>query len=83
MKILPASNKVRHYLQRRSLQDKFNKQLKLLASNTQHPSLHVELLEPRANQVYSFRIDRKYRAIFIYRDDKDAIEIIMVTDHYQ
>ena len=30
----------------------------------------------------SFRIDRKYRAIFIFRD-KNTIEIIDVNNHYQ
>jgi len=32
--------------------------------------------------IYSFRLDRKYRAIFIYVDT-DTIEIIAFTNHYR
>jgi len=39
-----------------------------------------ELREDRL--IYSFRLDRKYRAIFIYLEE-DAIEIITLTNHYK
>lgn len=52
------------------------------SQNPIHPSLNVELLEPRQHSVYSFRIDRKYRALFIYRPDQNGIEVIAIARHY-
>ncbi|KXK09003.1 MAG: hypothetical protein UZ21_OP11001000055 [Microgenomates bacterium OLB22] len=70
------------YLQRHNLVKKFAKQVWLFTHNPKHPSLNTELLEPRHLKIYSFRIDRKYRAIFILVK-VDEIEIIDVNDHYQ
>ncbi len=53
-----------------------------LERNPFHPGLGTELLEPRNMRIWSFRIDRKYRAIFIFRD-RDTVEIIDVNNHYQ
>jgi len=61
---------------------KFEKQKQLFEENPFHPGLNTEILEPRRFKIYSFRIDRKYRAIFIYRDE-NAIEILDVNNHYQ
>ena len=47
-----------------------------------HPGLRTELLEPRKMKIWSFRIDRKYRVLFIFFE-KDVVEIIDVNDHYQ
>lgn len=47
-----------------------------------HSSLNTELLEPKRMKIWSFRIDRKYRAIFIFRK-RGTIEIIDVNDHYK
>jgi Txe/YoeB family toxin of Txe-Axe toxin-antitoxin module len=74
---------VARLLKKYLLQSKFEKQINLLANNPQHPSLHLELLEPRDYGVYSFRIDRKFRALFIFRPDLKAIEILNITIHYQ
>ncbi len=81
MQIKPLSGKVKTYLAQHQLNKKFNKQVKLLRQNARHPSLHTELLVPKAEGIYSFRIDRKYRALFIIVSS--AIEIIAITDHYQ
>ena len=45
-------------------------------------NLKFELLEPKQLRFYSFRIDKKYRAIFIFRNS-DTIEIIDANNHYQ
>ncbi len=82
MKILPIYPEIREYLKKRNLEKKFEKQKKLFGENPFYPGLKTELLEPRRMRIWSFRIDRKYRAIFIYRE-KDTIEIIDVNDHYQ
>lgn len=83
MDILPLSEKVKDKINKHHLQKKFNKQTKLFKLNSKHPSLNVELLEPKEYGVYSFRIDRKYRGLFIFRPDRQAIEILTITVHYQ
>ena len=82
MKILSLSKLIEKKIKKYNLQVKFSKQLKLLSLNPKHPSLNVELLEPKEFGVYSFRIDRKFRGLFIFREDKKALEIINITVHY-
>lgn len=82
MKILPLHPELKEYLQKRHLEKKFEKQANLFKANPFYPSLNTELLEPRSLKIWSFRIDRKYRAIFIFKE-KELIEIIDVNDHYQ
>lgn len=82
MKILSVHSEIEEYLKKRNIKKKFEKQKKLFEKNPFHPSLRTELLEPRKMRIWSFRIDQKYRAIFIFRE-KDTVEIIDVNDHYQ
>lgn len=82
MKIISLHQEIQDYIKRRGLEKKFEKQKILFEQNPFHPSLETELLEPRKMRIWSFRIDRKYRAIFIFRE-KDAIEIIEINNHYQ
>lgn len=81
--ILPISPKVKTKLKKHNLIKKFYKQLRLLKENPRHPSLNSGLLEPKKAGIYSFRIDRKFRILFIFRDDKHEIEILNITTHYQ
>ncbi len=83
IQILPLSGDLTKKLQKHQLDKKFSKQIKLFQQNPEHPGLNLELLEPKKHGIYSFRIDRKYRAIFIYRPDKEAIEILKITLHYK
>ena len=83
MKILKIDLEIERYLKKRGLLRKFEKQLIFLSQNPRYPGLRMELLEPKSQGIYSFRVDRKYRAWFIFRPDKQAIEILAVTDHYQ
>ena len=83
MEVLPISAKVTSKLIKHSLQKKFNKQLGLLKSNPRHPGLKIELLEPKQYGIYSFRVDRKYRALFVFRSDKQVLEILAITVHYK
>lgn len=80
-KMSPLRSDLEDYLKRRNLTKKFDKQASLLRKDVNHPSLHAEILEPRKLRIFSFRIDKKYRAIFIYRDAE--IEIIDINPHYQ
>jgi len=82
VKILPLHPEINDYLKKKNLEKKFEKQIRLFENNPFHPSLRTELLEPRNMRIWSFRIDRKYRAIFIFRE-KDTVEIIDINDHYQ
>jgi Txe/YoeB family toxin of Txe-Axe toxin-antitoxin module len=82
MKILPLHPEIKEYLKKGRLERKFEKQKKLFEKNPFHPGLRTELLEPRKMRIWSFRVDWKYRALFIFRE-KDAIEIIDVNDHYR
>ncbi|MDO8601668.1 MAG: type II toxin-antitoxin system YoeB family toxin [bacterium] len=81
MDISPFHPEIVRYLQKRRLGLKFQKQIRLFRQNPFHPSLNTELLEPRNLRIWSFRIDKKYRAIFIFKA-RDIIEIIDVNNHY-
>ena len=82
MMILPLHPDILDYLAKRKMGKKFEKQKRLFEENPFHPGLGTELLEPRKMRIWSFRIDRKYRAIFIFRE-ASVIEIIDVNNHYQ
>ena len=80
MKIKPLRNDLVRYLRTHGLIKKFTKQVKIFSANPRHPSLHTEILEPKRLKIYSFRIDRKYRAIFVIKNGE--ILIIDINDHY-
>lgn len=82
MNIKPLREDLKRYLIKHDLVKKFNKQITLLLENPSYPSLNTEILEPRDFKIYSFRIDRKYRALFGIRGNNE-IEIIDINDHYQ
>lgn len=82
MRIKPLRADLKRYLISRNLVKKFNKQVKFLEENLKHPSLNVEKLEPKHGDIYSFRIDKKYRAIFAL-DITGEIEVLDINDHYQ
>ena len=82
MKAKPLNPELLKYLRKHNLMYKFNKQLSVFQNNPRHPSLHTEILSPKHLKIYSFRIDRKYRAIFILSSSNLA-EIVDINDHYQ
>ncbi len=82
MKILPLHEELKDYLKRRRLEKKFLKQKGFFEQNPFHPGLHTELLEPHHMRIWSFRVDQRYRAVFIFCA-KDEVEIIDINDHYQ
>lgn len=81
MTVKPLRPDLAAYLKTHNLAKKFNKQIALFTVNPRYPSLHTEKLEPKILNLYSFRIDRKYRAIFMLINP-DQIEIIDINDHY-
>ncbi len=82
MKIKELREDLEKYLSKHNLEKKYQKAKRLFEQDPFYPSLNTELLEPKDRLIYSFRLDRKYRAIFIYLDE-DIIEIIMFTNHYK
>lgn len=82
MRILSLDTELVEYLKKRRIYVKFEKQKNLFETNHFHPSLNTEILEPKHLRFYSFRIDRKFRAIFVYRSE-DVVEILDINNHYQ
>ena len=82
MKIRPLRKDLIDYLIKRELLKRFNKQKKLFEANPFHTSLNTEILEPKNLRIYSFRITRNWRAIFVYTG-QDTIEIIDINNHYK
>lgn len=80
--IFPLTSKLRRKIKKYNLEKKLTKATILLVDNPHHPSLHTELLEPHANHIHSFRLDRKFRAIFIIHPESKIIQIINITVHY-
>ncbi len=72
---------LRSFLNDHNLVQKWEKAKALFEKDIRHPSLHTELLEPRWRGIYSFRIDRKYRALFFITQDK--AEVFSITKHYR
>lgn len=82
MNVLPIHKEILEYLKKHNLEKKFKKQLNLFLTDMSYPSLEVELLEPKHLKLWSFRVDRKYRAIFIFRNSS-TVEVLDVNNHYR
>lgn len=81
MKLKPLRKDLVGYLDSHNLEKKWNKVSKLFENNIRHPSLNTELLEPRSHGIYSFRIDRKFRALFFIAGNE--AEVFQITNHYK
>ena len=73
---------IEKYINNHGISKKWEKAKQLFENDPSHPSLKTELLEPKHRLIYSFRIDRRYRAIFICLP-QDTIEVLAVTKHYR
>ncbi|MBF0557384.1 MAG: hypothetical protein HQL08_01245 [Nitrospirae bacterium] len=80
MKILDLPPHLDEVLDNSSIRKAFEKQKRLFETNWRHPSLHTEILEPRHLRIYSFRITRKWRALFFLKNGD--IEIFDITDYH-
>jgi plasmid maintenance system killer protein len=70
------------YLTTRRLRSRYDKQKLLFEADIRHPGLNVELMEPKHLRIWSFRISKKYRVIFIFRDS-DTAEVVDINNHYR
>jgi len=82
MRIKPIRQDLAKFISRHNLNAKFTKQLTQFIQNPFHPSLQTEILNPKAFKLYSFRLDQKYRVIFI-KISENEIEIVDINNHYQ
>ena len=82
MKVKTPKDKLLKYVIYHNLTKKLAKQIQLFEVNPNHPSLNTEKLAPKELGLYSFRIDRKYRAIFHILSTGE-VEIVDINDHYQ
>ena len=84
-KLQPSREFVRN-LQKLSPQvrKKVRKQLELLLQDFRYPSLHTEKLQGATfagKNVWSIRVDRNHRVLFIIRKEEDAYYLIAVGKH--
>lgn len=63
-----------------SIQKKAEKQQELFKSNPFYPSLNTEKLSPKSQNLWSFRVDKKYRVIFRFADN-DKVYFLSVGPH--
>jgi len=81
MKIKPLRKDLKEFIEVHNLTKKWSKAKKLFEKEIRHPSLHVELLEPRWRGIYSLRLDKKYRALFFILNGQ--VEVFKITKHYK
>ena len=81
MKLKPLRKDLSDYLIAQRLGKKWEKASRFFNENIRHLSLGVELLEPRWRGIYSFRIDKKYRALFFIING--VAEVFKITNHYK
>ena len=81
MRIKPVRSDSVEYLKKRNLTRKWLKAKRLFETDIRYPSLEVELMEPRWRGIYSFRIDKKFRALFFV--DGDVAKVFKITNHYR
>jgi Txe/YoeB family toxin of Txe-Axe toxin-antitoxin module len=79
--IIDLREDLERYIRKYSLSKKWERVKTLFENDPSHPSLRTELLEPKHRLIYSFRIDIKYRALFICLSN-NRIEVIAITKHY-
>ncbi len=64
----------------KQIQKKAEKQEKVFKNNPFYPSLHTEKLIPKSKDVWSFRIDKKYRIIFRFVS-RDRVIFLTIGPH--
>jgi Txe/YoeB family toxin of Txe-Axe toxin-antitoxin module len=81
-RVLPLSPRLERFIYHHQLTKIWEKQVTIFSIDPFYPSLRTELLEPKHFRLYSFRITKSYRAIFVYCGDDD-VEIIDINNHYR
>lgn len=71
--LLTEEFRKRYHKLPQAIRDHAKKQQLIFSENSFHPSLHVEKLAPHRKEVWSFRVDRKYRILFRYIDGNTVL----------
>jgi len=64
----------------KQIQKRAEKQIVIFRNNPFYPSLHTEKLVPKSKEVWSFRIDKKYRIVFRFIN-RDQIYFLTIGPH--
>ena len=64
----------------KDIKNKAEKQEKLFGDNPFHPSLNTEKLSPKEKDIWSFRVDKKYRIIFQFKN-RDRVTFMTIGSH--
>lgn len=56
-----------------NIKNKAEKQTAVFKENPLHSSLNLEKLEPKNKQLWSIRVDKKYRIVFRFLKNKDVL----------
>ncbi|OGY26423.1 MAG: hypothetical protein A2Z42_04680 [Candidatus Woykebacteria bacterium RBG_19FT_COMBO_43_10] len=64
----------------RDIQRRAEKQTQLFRENVFHPSLNTEKLEPKGKELWSFRVDRRYRIFFRF-NNADSVRFLIIGPH--
>lgn len=62
------------------IQKKAEKQILIFKDNPFYPSLHAEKLIPKSKEIWSFRVDIKYRVIFRFLND-NMVAFLSIGPH--
>ncbi len=81
MEIIYADEFVKEFKRlSKAIQKRALKQELLFKTNPLHPSLNTEKLSPKVKQLWSIRVDRKYRIIYRYHGDT-RVYFITIGEH--
>ncbi len=81
MEIIVTEEFQRHYAKLPlEIQRKAEKQTELFRKNPFYPSLHTEKLEPPKREVWSFRVDKKYRIFFRF-NNPHSVRFLTIGSH--
>lgn len=69
------------YLQKRQLEQNYKKQKNLLLEGNSD-QVDFKLRKPKQEQIYSFRLNKKFRAFCIFEDsEKTILRVFKINDH--
>ena len=64
----------------KSIKQRASKQELIFKENPIHPSLNTEKLIPRSKELWSIRVDKKYRIIFRHLDNR-TVYFLAIGEH--
>jgi len=89
MEIVLTQKFLKQLQKQHSLAAVISKQVELFRNNPFHPSLHTEKMEPKKEEIYSFRINKQWRVLFKKKkqDKKGTQELkvflLAISKHYE